>query len=139
MRAKQKKRLLTKPISNDLSTVETNNYGILHLYCLLWLKSVLHLAMLQMQIQSNDEFFQKFLLFSEHIIKYSAGENIYLQTLNQDFSNIYNLIIIPQFTDLLRIESKTVMQKVQIYLLSYNPACYKYNTCKLKKCRFDFF
>ncbi len=69
---------LLRPILNYFGTVETNSHRMLHLYCLVWLKGVLHLATLQTQLQSNDEFRQKLLLFLEHIIKCSACQNPHL-------------------------------------------------------------
>ncbi len=71
--AGQTKGGLLGPILNYFGIVETNGRGILHLYCLVWLKSMLHLATLQTQLQNNDEFRQKLLLFLEYIIKCSAS------------------------------------------------------------------
>ncbi len=81
--AGQTKRELLWPISNYFDTVETNSHGMLHLHCLMWLKGVLHLAILWMQLQSNDKFRPKLLSFLEHIIKYSASQNPHFQTLDQ--------------------------------------------------------
>ncbi len=68
----QTERGILGPISNYFGTVETNNYKILHLYCLIWLKDISHLAMLRTQLQSNNEFCQKLLSFLDYIIKYLA-------------------------------------------------------------------
>ncbi len=46
----QTERGLLGPISNYFGTVETNGRGMLHLHCLVWLKGVLHLAMLRTQL-----------------------------------------------------------------------------------------
>ncbi len=55
----QSKRGLLGPILNYFGIVETNSHRILYLHYLVWLKGVLHLAILQTQLQSNDEFCQK--------------------------------------------------------------------------------
>lgn len=67
-----KERLLI-PILSSFGTIETKSCEMLHLYHLVWLKSILHLATLQMQTWSNNEFCQKLLLFLKHIIKYLAS------------------------------------------------------------------
>ena len=71
--ASQIERGLLGSISNYFGTVETNDYGIIHLHYLVWLKDVLRLAMLQMQFQSNDELSQNLFSFLKCIIKYSAS------------------------------------------------------------------
>ncbi len=134
--AGQTKGGLLGSISNYFSTVETNVYGMLHLHCLMWLKGVLHLAILRTQLQSNNEFCQKLLSFLEYIIKYLASQNPHFQTLDQACLNANDPITIPEFA--LRSDSKAIMQKVQMHLPSHNPTYYKYNICKLQVCRFDF-
>ncbi len=52
---------LLELISNYFGIVKTNSRRMLHLHCLVWLKDVLHLATLQTQLQSNNEFRQKLL------------------------------------------------------------------------------
>ena len=136
--AGQKKEGLLGPILNYFSTVETNNRGMLHLHCLVWLKGVLHLVILQMQLQSNDEFHKKLFSFLEHIIKWSVSQNPYLQTLDQACPNNNDSITTSQFANLLRSDSKAIAQKVQMHLPSHNLTCYKYNTRKSNVCRFDF-
>ncbi len=136
--AGQTKGGLLGPISNYFGIVETNGRGILHLHCLVWLKGVSHLAMLRMQLQSNDEFRQKLLLFLEHIIKYLASQNPHFQTLDQACPNANNPIITLEFADLLRSNNEAVARKIQMHLPSHNPTCYKYNTRESKVCRFDF-
>ncbi len=97
-----------------------------------------HLATLRTQVQSNNEFCQKLLSFLEHIIKCSASQNPYLQTLDQACPNANDPITIPKFGDLLKSDSKAVAQKVQMHSPSHNSTCYKYNIRKSKVCRFDF-
>lgn len=79
-------------ILNYFATVKTNSHGMLHLYCLMWLKGVSHLATLQSLIQSNVKFRQPFLLFLEYIIKYSASKNPYTQTLYRIDPDANNII-----------------------------------------------
>ncbi len=69
-------------ISNYFGTVEMNGHRMLHLHCLMWLKGVLHLAILQTQLQSNDKFCQNLFLFLKHIIKCSTSQNPHFQTLD---------------------------------------------------------
>ncbi len=111
---------------------------MLHLYCLVWLKDMSHLATLRIQLQSNDKFRQRLLSFLEHIIKCSASQNPHLQTLDQAYLNANNPITTPEFADLLRSDSEAIGQKVQMHSPSHNPTCYKYNTRESKVCRFDF-
>ncbi len=125
-------------ISNYFATVETNGCGMLHLYCLVWLRGVSHLATLRSQIQSNVEFRQRLLLFLEHLIKCSAFENPHTQTLDQVGPDANDPMTTPQFADLLRSDSEAVAQKVQMHSPSHNPTCYKYNTRDSRVCRFDF-
>ncbi len=136
--AGQTERGLLGPISNYFGTVETNDRGMLHLHCLVWLKGVSHLATLRMQLQSNDEFHQKFLSFLKHIIKCLASQNLHLQTLDQACPNANDPITTSEFADLLRSDSEAVARKVQMHLPSHNLTCYKYNTRESKVCRFDF-
>lgn len=83
---------------------------------------MLHLATLQMQIQSNNQFCQKLLLFLEYIILYLTSQNSHFQTLDQAYPNTNDPIItIPQFVDLLRLDSKAIMRKIQMHLTFYNP------------------
>lgn len=74
---------LFRPMINYFATIETNSCRILHLNRLMWLTGISYLTTLQSQIQSNVQFCQKLLLFLEHIIKYSAFENLHTQTLDQ--------------------------------------------------------
>lgn len=71
----QLERGLQGPITNYFVTIETNSHGILHLHCLIWWKSVLHLVTLCSQIQNNYEFNQKLFLFLEYVIKYSISRS----------------------------------------------------------------
>lgn len=83
---------------------------------------MLYLATLQMQFQSNNQFCQKLLSFLEYIILYLTSQNSHLQILDQACPNTNDPIItITQFVDLLRSDSKVVMQKIQIHLTFYNP------------------
>ncbi len=97
-----------------------------------------HLATLQTQLQSNNEFRHKLLSFLEHIIKYSTSQNSYLQTLDQAYPNANDPITTPEFIHFLRSDSEAVAQKVQMHLRSHNPTYYKYNTCKSEVYIFDF-
>ncbi len=99
---------------------------------------MLHLATLQMQLQSNDEFRQKLLSFLEYIIKYSASQNPHFQTLDQACPNANDSITTSEFANLLGSDSEAVVQKVQMHLPSHNPTYYKYNMRKSKVCSFDF-
>ena len=74
----------------------------------------------------------------EHIIKYLACENLHTETLDRIYPNANKSITTSQFADLLRVDNEAVARKVQMYLPSHNPTCYKYNTCKSKVCRFYF-
>ncbi len=58
-----------------------------------------HLATLQTQLQNNNEFCQKLLLFLEHIIKCSASQNSHFQTLDQDCPNTNDPIITSEFVN----------------------------------------
>ncbi len=126
------------PISNYFATVETNSHWMLHLHYLVWLRSVLHLATLRSQIQSNAEFRQRLLSFLKHIIKCSASENPHTKSLDQVGPDANDLMTMPQFADLLRSDNEAVAPKVQMYLPFYNPIYYKYNTRNSRVCRFDF-
>ncbi len=95
-------------ISNYFGTIETNSRGIFHLYCLVWLKSVSYLAILRTQLQSNNEFCQKLLSILEHIKKCSASQNPHLQILGQACPNANDIITIPEFANLLRLDSEAV-------------------------------
>lgn len=64
------------------ATIERNNYKMLYLHCLVWLKNISYLAILQSQIQSNIKFCQKLFLFLKHIIKCSTCKNFSSETLN---------------------------------------------------------
>ena len=108
----QKIRGLLGPISNYFGIVEINTCEILHLHCFVWLKGVLHFVILQTQLQSNNKFREKLLLFLEHIIKCSASQNLHLQTLDQACPNANDPITTQQFIDLLRSNSEAVAQKV---------------------------
>lgn len=57
-----------EPISIYYITVKINGHGILYMHCLVWLRDISHPAMLCFQIQNNNIFCQKLLLFLEHII-----------------------------------------------------------------------
>ena len=103
---------LLRSIFNYFGTIETNGCGMLHLYCLVWLKRVLYLVTLQTELQSNNELHQKLFLFLEHIIKCLASQNPYLQTLNQACPNANDLIITSKFADLLKSDSEAAAQKV---------------------------
>lgn len=85
-----------------------------------------------------DEFRQKLLSFLKHNIKCSASHNPHLQILDQACINANDPITTTPFAVLLKSESEVIAQKVQIYLPSHNPTCYKYNTRKSKMCRLDF-
>ena len=50
--------------------------------------------MLHSQIQNNNEFYQKLLLFFEHIIKYFAYQNLYLELLNLVYLDVNDSITI---------------------------------------------
>ncbi len=126
------------PILNYFATVETNGRRMLHLHYLVWLKGISYLATLQSQIQSNVEFRQQLLSFSEYIIKFSASENLHIQTLDQVCPDNNESMTMPQFADLLKSDGETVAWKVQMHSPSHNPMYYKYNTYDSKVCRFDF-
>ncbi len=138
LNASQTERGLLRPISNYFDIVEMNNCGILYLHCLVWLKGMLDLATLQTQLQSNNEFRQKLLLFLKYIIKYSASQNLHFQILDQSCLNTNNLLTIPQFANLMRSDSEAIAHKFQMYLLSHKPIYYKYNIHKSKVGSFDF-
>lgn len=106
--ASQTKKELLGPILNYFGTIKTNSREMLHLYCLVLLKDILHLPTLQTQIQSNDKFCQKLLSFLERIIKCSGSQNLHLQTLDQACSNANNAIITLQFANLLRSNSEAI-------------------------------
>lgn len=61
---------------------------------LFWLRSISHLVMLHSQIQNNNEFYQKLLLFFEHIMKYFAYQNLYLELLNLVYLDVNDSITI---------------------------------------------
>ena len=77
-------------------------------------------------------------MFLEHIIKCSAYEDPHTETLDRVCPNANDSITTSQFADLLRADSKAVVQKVEMHLPYHNPTCYKYNTRKSKVYRFDF-
>lgn len=66
-------------------------------------------------------------------------QNLYPQILDQVGPDVNDPTTMPQFLDLLKLDSEAVAQKVQMHLPSYNPTCYKYNTRNSRVCRFDFF
>ncbi len=111
---------------------------MLYLHCLVWLRSISHLATLQSQIQSNIEFRQWLLLILEHIIKCLASKNHHTQNLDQVSLDANDPITMPQFADLFRSDSEAIVRKLQIYLPSHNPTCYKYNIYHSRVYRFDF-
>lgn len=134
----QIKRGFLESISNYFGIVKTNDYRILHLYCFIWLKDVLHLATLQMQIKSNNKFCQKLFSFLKLIIKCLVDKNLHLQTLDQFSPNVNNLIIILPFINLLKLDNEAIGQKFQMHIPFHNSRCYKYNIHKSKVYRFDF-
>lgn len=81
--ASQIEEKLLGPILNYFATIKINNYGMLYFYCLILLKGILYLAILQSQIQNNIEFGQKLLLFLEYIIKCLACEGPHIETLDK--------------------------------------------------------
>lgn len=111
---------------------------MLYLYCLVWLRSISHLATLRSQIQDNNKFCQKLLLYLEHVIKCSTYQNPHPKILHLACLDTNDSITTSQFVDLLRSDSKNVAYKVQIHSSLYNPICYKYSTYNSKLCRFDF-
>ena len=123
---------------NYFAIVKINSHGMLHFHYLIRLKNVLHLGTLQSQIQNNVEFSQKLLLFLEHIIKCLACKDPHTETLDRGRPNANNSITTLKFADLLKANSKAVVQKVQMHLLFDKPTYYKYNIYKSKVCRFDF-
>lgn len=83
------------PILNYFASVKINNRKMLYLHCLVWLKSISHLATLQSQIQNNVEFYQWLLLFLEYIIKYLAFENPHTQNLDKISFDVNDPMIMP--------------------------------------------
>lgn len=132
------KRKLLGLVSNYFAIIETNGHGMLHLHYLVWLKEVTPLVTIRSQIQDNHEFFQRLFAIFDHIIKYSASLNPHLETIYQICSNVNNSLNAPEFTTLLKKNSKSVVYKVQMHPLSHKSICFKYNTRKIRVCRFDF-
>lgn len=56
---------------------------------------MLYLAILKTQIQSNNKFCQKLLLYLKYIIKYSSSEKLYIHTLDQACPNANALMTNP--------------------------------------------
>ena len=136
--ASKVKKGLLEQILNYFAIVETNGRGIVHLYCFVWLKGASYLATLRSQVQDNHEFCQKLLSFFKHVIKCFVCSDCYSEILHHICFDANNSMSKSQFAILLKYDSKFVACKVQIYFLSYNPTCYKYNIRKSKVCRFDF-
>lgn len=96
------KKGLLEPILNYFATIETNEYRMFYLHCLIWLRRVSHLAMLYFQISDNHEFYQKLLLFLKHIIKCFAYPDPYPEILYYIYPNAINLIITSKSAILLK-------------------------------------
>lgn len=126
------------PILGCFATIETNRRGMLHLYCLFWLRKVTYLATIRFQIQDNHEFLQKLLAFLEHVIKYSISSYPHPKTLHQICPDANSPMTASKCATLFKEDSKSVARKVQMHSPSHNPTCFKYNTCKTRVCRFDF-
>lgn len=56
-------------------TTKINNFSIIYLYCLIWLKKVLYLLILYIKFLKNKIFCIKLLLFLKHIIKCFIKDN----------------------------------------------------------------
>lgn len=100
------------PISNYFVIVKINDYNILYLHYLVWLIGASYLVISCFQIQDNNKFRQKLLLFLEHTIKYLAYSDLYPEILYHACFDINDSITTSQFVYLFRSDSKTVIYKV---------------------------
>lgn len=80
-------------ILNYFIAGKTNGHSILYLYCLILLRGILYLVILHFQIQDNDKFCQKLLLFLKHIIKYLVCLDFHLEILHHACPNANKSII----------------------------------------------
>lgn len=129
---------LLKPVLTYFDTIKTNDYGMLYLHCLVWLKQASYLPILRAKIQGNKNFGVRLLAFPEYIIKCSANNNTFYDALHHIYPDTRKTNITEHFTAWLKEVSKAIAKKVQVHLPIHNFTCYKYNISQSKVCRFDF-
>lgn len=125
------------PVSKCFVTFDTNEYGMLNLYYIVWFRGAKNLAMIYSLIPDNYEFYQRLFPFLEHIIKYSAFPDPHLETLYLLYSNTNSFLPIFEFTILRKKNSKSVTRKVEMYFLLYNSTYFIYNTCNTRVYKFN--
>lgn len=57
------------PVSTYFGTIETNGREMLHLHCLVWLRSAFYISQLRDQLQADSEYASRVVVFINHIIR----------------------------------------------------------------------
>lgn len=117
---------------------ETNDWGILYLYCLVWLCSIYHLAKLYDWLQSNLIFVAKIVRFIDNIVYYliadiTLSEDIKFEAPSANLDKTDKNFALKFYKD-----NNTVVSKIQIHSPLYNTICLKYRAIVTKNYCFDF-
>lgn len=128
---------LLGPVSTNFRIVETNGWGILHLWCLVWLQRAYHLSNICEQLKLNAKYTIDIVKFIDRIICFSIseeGSNI----IGDEIPSVLSNEIDQESIFKLEWNGNAITAKTQLHFSSDNATCFKYGVVNLKQCQFDF-
>lgn len=129
---------LLGPVSTYFGIVETNGQGMLHLYCLVWLRDVFHISKLRDRLQTDSEYAARVVEFVNCIIRYSIVLEDKTRVPKFEAPSASLDEWDSSFALKLDVDSNAMAMRYQMYSSIHNATCYKYGAAATGQCRFDF-